>query len=90
MIFHSHVLAEFWDCYDALPEAIQEQADKQYALFAANPNHRSLRLKPRGPYWCVRISDGYRALARRKENDFFWFWIGPHDEYERILKAGRS
>jgi hypothetical protein len=73
-----------------LSEAIQEQADKQYALFAANPNHPSLRLKLVGPYWAVRVSHGYRALARRNQNDFFWFWIGPNDEYERILKAGRS
>jgi hypothetical protein len=83
----SHPLAEFWDYYDALPEAIQEQADKQYALFEANPHHPSLHLKEVGSYWSVRVSRGYRALARRRGNDLFWFWIGPHDEYERILKG---
>ncbi|MGA3235875.1 MAG: hypothetical protein ABSG03_06215 [Bryobacteraceae bacterium] len=65
---------------------IREQANKQYSLFEANPDHPSLRLKAIGPYWAVRVSRGYRALARRRHNDFFWFWIGPHDEYDRILK----
>ena len=27
---------------------------------------------------------GYRVLAIREGNTFYWFWIGPHDEYERI------
>jgi hypothetical protein len=44
-----------------------------------------VRLKVVGPYWAVRVSRGYRALATRKDNDFYWFWIGPHDEYERLL-----
>jgi hypothetical protein len=82
----SHALASFWKFYDALAESIQEQADKQYRLFLANPGHFSLRLKPVGPYWDARIGRGYRALARRRANDFFWFWIGPHDEYDRLLK----
>ena len=87
MTFNSHPLAEFWKCYDALPADIQEQADKQYALFEANPFHSSLRFKETGPYWSVRVSRSYRALARRRGNDLYWFWIGPHDKYERILKG---
>jgi hypothetical protein len=82
----SYALASFWKSYDALPEPIQEQADKQYQLFRVNPGHTSLRLKRAGPFWAVRIDRGYRALARRQANDFFWFWIGSHGEYERILK----
>jgi hypothetical protein len=50
----SHALAQFWTYYDVLPEAIQEQADKQYQLFLENPNHPSLHLKQVGPYWSVR------------------------------------
>ena len=73
MSLSSHPLAEFWDCYDALPEDIQEQADKQYALFEANPNHPSLHFKAVGTYWSVRVSRGYRALARRRGNDLSGF-----------------
>jgi hypothetical protein len=35
----------------------------------------------------VRVSRGYRALALRHDDELTWFWIGPHDEYERILKG---
>ena len=28
-----------------------------------------------------------RALAREHSGVLYWFWIGPHDEYERILKG---
>jgi hypothetical protein len=85
--FASHPLAEFWECYDALPTNIQEQADRRYELFAANPYHPSLHFKEAGSYWPVRVSRVYRALARRRDNDLYWFWIGSHDEYERILKG---
>jgi hypothetical protein len=85
--FRSYALPKFWDHYNALPVDIQEQANKQYAVFEANPNHPSLRLKAIGPYWAVRVSRGYRAVARREENNFFWFWIGAHDEYERMVKG---
>ena len=85
MTFHSHALAEFWVFYDALPQAVQGQADKQFALFEQNPNHPSLRFRQTGPYWSVRVSRGYRALARRRNDDLFWFWIGSHDDYDRML-----
>jgi len=85
--FRSHALAELREHYEALPEAMREQANKQFALFEESPNHPSLHFKSAGPYWSVRVSRGYRAVARRGDNDLFWFWIGPHDEYERILKG---
>jgi hypothetical protein len=84
--FESRTFARFWHRYDALPVQIQRQADKQYALFKQNPFHRSLHLKATGPFWSLRVSGSYRALAIRKGDVFHWFWIGPHDEYEQILK----
>jgi hypothetical protein len=29
---------------------------------------------------------GYRALGLLKGDTVTWFWIGTHDEYERLLK----
>ncbi len=83
----SHPLAEFWECYELLPPEIQEQADKQYALFSTNPRHPSLHFKAVGRLWSVRISRDYRAVARREGNDLYWLWIGRHDVYDRILKG---
>ena len=86
MSFQSRTFPRFWRRYDELPREMQRQADKQYALFQGNPFHHSLHLKAVGPFWSVRVSGSYRALAIRKGDVFHWFWIGPHDEYEEILK----
>jgi hypothetical protein len=43
-------------------------------------------LKPAGEFWSARVTDAYRVLGFREENAFTWFWIGPHDEYLRLLK----
>jgi hypothetical protein len=85
-MFQSKTLPEFWDWYNDLPEDIQRRADKQFSLFAANPKHPSIQLKPAGEFWSARVTDAYRALDIREENVFTWCWIGPHDEYLRLLK----
>lgn len=85
MTFRSHVSAEFWEAYNALPKKVRRQADKAYDLFTSNPFHPSLCLKEVGPFWSARVSLEYRVLGYRQENEFFWFWIGPHDEYERLI-----
>ena len=64
-----------------------ETADKQFALFRKNPSHPSLNLKPVGDFWSVRVTQSYRALAFREGPSFYWFWIGGHDEYERLIKG---
>jgi len=85
--FRSRTLPEFWQQYAALPSGIQQRAFKQYTLFAANPRHPSLQLKPVGEFWSVRVTEAYRALAVREGDTFTWFWIGSHDDYERIIDA---
>ncbi|MCX6596866.1 MAG: hypothetical protein NTV70_10925 [Acidobacteria bacterium] len=40
-----------------------------------------------GEFWSVRVNEAYRALAVREGNVFTWFWIGAHDEYERMIKG---
>ena len=85
MIFDHRTSASFWECYNQLPESLQQRADKQFVLLSEAPNHPSIQLKPVGDFWSARVSDAYRALALREENVFTWFWIGPHDEYARIL-----
>lgn len=87
MNFTSYASPEFWKLFAALPEDVQEHARRQYGLFAQNPFHRSLRLKPVGAFWSVRVSRSYRALPVRRKDDFFWFWIGSHSDYERLISA---
>jgi len=42
-------------------------------------------LKPVGEVWSARVNQAYRALAYREGKTFYWFWIGSHREYERLL-----
>jgi hypothetical protein len=36
--------------------------------------------------WSVRVGSGHRALARQLDDNLIWFWIGAHDEYERVIR----
>ena len=84
--FDSRTFGRFWDYYHSLPRSVQRQADKQHLLFKSDATHASLQLKPTGLFWSARVSRSYRALAVRRDNIFYWFWIGPHDEYDEILR----
>jgi hypothetical protein len=85
MTFHSRASEEFWDLYKRIPRNAQRAADKQFELFRKDPTHPSLHLKPVGGLWSARINDAYRALAVREDDVFYWFWVGPHDQYERLI-----
>lgn len=69
-----------------LPE-IQDVARKNYKIWLLNPRHLSLHFKKVGNYWSIRVGDNFRALAREHNGTFYWFWIGSHDAYQRLLKG---
>jgi hypothetical protein len=82
--------SQFWRFYAALPDEVQQRADDAYALWQVNPHAHSLffkRVGKRQPIYSVRIGLGYRALGLLEGDAVLWFWIGPHDEYERLLKS---
>jgi hypothetical protein len=77
---------EFWELYYALPTDIRGAAREAYRKFSRNPAHPGLRLErlrsdPR--VWSVRITRDYRAVAVRAGDDWLWFWIGTHGEFDR-------
>ena len=79
---------QFWRLYDQLPEEARSLADRSFSLLKKNPRHPSLHFKKvRTDLWSVRIGLAYRALAAEEQGVLIWFWIGPHDEYERILDS---
>jgi hypothetical protein len=45
-----------------------------------------LHFKKAGIFGSARVGINYRALAVEDGSDFIWVWIGPHDEYERLIK----
>lgn len=78
--------ASFWKHYAILPADVRDRADKSFRLLKADPRHPSLHFKQIGDIWSARVGRGHRALALESEEGFDWFWIGSHDEYERLLK----
>ena len=82
----------FWDAFDQLPERIKRQAREAYSLFEEDHGHRSLQFKRVSrtrPVYSVRITDDYRALGLMEQDDMYWFWIGPHHEYDLLLNRMR-
>jgi hypothetical protein len=82
----SFATADFWQAYAELSPDMKEQARKAYKLWRENPLHPSLHFKKVGKkLWYARIGGGYRALALKEGDDYYWLWIGEHDEYDRLL-----
>ena len=78
--------AGFWACFASLPEVLQGVARQNFDLLKQNRAHPSLHFKKVGKLWSVRVGPNYRALAVEDDADFIWVWIGPHDEYERVIR----
>lgn len=84
----SSTTADFWQAYRRLNADLRKRARQSYRLFAEDPLHPSLHFKKvhaREPIYSVRINLDYRAVGIRDGSEIIWFWIGPHDEYERLL-----
>jgi hypothetical protein len=82
----SSAASSFWKSYNLLPGNIQKTSVKQYRLWLENPRHASVQFKKVQDYWSARMTDHYRALAIMDGDTAIWFWIGPHGEYEKLLK----
>ena len=72
-----HATSGFWECYQRLPMAIQQLADKNYEVLKADADHPSLHFKKVGPYRSVRVGIAYRALGIEDGDTIVWFWICP-------------
>ena len=86
---NSHTRARFWHYYARLPDDAKRQADAAYQIWKENSYHPSLQFKcvdVRESIYSARVGQGYRALGWRKGDTVIWFWIGNHDEYDRILR----
>ena len=70
-----------------LPPPARRLARKNFKLRMCDPHHPSLHFKKVGRFWSARVGGGFRALAVVQNNQVEWFWIGPHDEYDRLLKS---
>lgn len=79
----------FWEAYRQLPVQVQRRARAAYRFFELDPRHPSLdfkRVSQRRPVYSVRVTMDYRALGVLDRGDIIWFWIGSHQEYDRLLR----
>ncbi len=86
---NSQLTDDFIRYFQKLPNRIKRKAKKNYKLWKQNPYHPSLEFKEvhsSKPIYSVRIGTGWRALGMREENTIVWFWIGSHNDYEKLLR----
>jgi hypothetical protein len=77
---------KFWAAYGNLPESIQRLADKNFALLKEDPQHPSLRFKKIGNLWSARVGIHYRSLGIDVDDGVYWFRIGTHADYDKIIE----
>jgi len=85
---NSRLTEDFVGCFRRLPDEIKKLARKNYRLWRANPSHPSLQFKrvhQTEPIYSVRVGRGHRAVGLLEQNTISWFWIGKHDDYEKII-----
>ena len=86
----SETLPTFWELYRKLDDRTRRQAQQSFRLWFENPFHPSLHFKVVNAHarvWSVRIGISYRALGTWDGETVTWYWIGSHDEYERIITS---
>ena len=68
----------------------QDKIRAAYRLWQADPDHPSLRFKKvhaRQPIYSARVDLNWRAVGVLDGDTLVWFWIGPHDQYNALLKS---
>ena len=84
----SRTTRKFWRLFDSLPVDVQNHARRSYQQFQADPAYPALQFKRVNrtePVYSVRIGIAHRALGLLAGDTITWFWIGGHDDYERLL-----
>jgi len=84
----SHTTKSFDALYAKLPQHVQRLADEAYELFKKDPYHPTLQFKQlRGrKTYSVRIGLHWRTLAIEQNGEMYWYWIGSHAEYDKLVK----
>ena len=84
----SFITDDFFKLYKTLPEQVKKLAKKSYAMWKEDPNHLSLQFKEihkTEGLWSVRIGLHWRVLGLKEDDSIYWFWIGSHSEYDKLI-----
>ncbi|HQV70174.1 MAG TPA: hypothetical protein PLJ62_11570 [Thermoflexales bacterium] len=72
----------------ALPPDVRQKARQTYKVWQKDPSHPSLhfkRINENRPLYSVRITLKWRSVGLLKEDTMIWFWIGNHQDYDRLV-----
>ena len=72
-----------------IPDQVARRATKVLDLLEQNNRHPSLhfkRVKAGKDAWSIRVTKDYRMVGYRSGDAVTWFWIGTHNEYDKLLK----
>jgi hypothetical protein len=87
---NSATTPKFRQAFARLPRDVQGRVRKAYHLWRQDHGHPSLHFKKIGKVWSARVDSNNRALAHVVGDTAYWFWIGPHDEYEKLISQYRK
>ncbi len=79
---------KFKKAFDGLPLKIQQQARDAYELWKDDSTYPNLHFKQihrKKAIYSVRIGLSYRALGVMENETIIWFWIGSHEEYNKLI-----
>ena len=85
---NSYLMDDFLSYFEKLPQKVKEIARKNYRFWRQNPHHPSLQFKQIHsiePIYSVRVGKGWRALGLKENDGIFWFWIGSHADYDKLV-----
>jgi hypothetical protein len=83
---NSHTTRSFREAFRALSPELRRRAREAYRLWRETPDLPGLRFKQVGENVSVRIGRKYRAIGRIQGDTVYWFWIGKHDTYDRLIE----
>lgn len=76
--------------FAATSPARQARIKAAFRQWTQNPSHPSLRFKKVHaslPVFSARVDLDWRAVGVLESDTLVWFWVGPHPQYEALLKS---
>jgi hypothetical protein len=84
----SHVSKQFLKLLANMPLQVQQQAHAAYRQFKKDPNHPGInfeRIQSRPNTYSARVTKSYRVLGTMRNGEIYWYWIGSHAEYDKLI-----
>lgn len=84
----SHVTRSFSKLFQKLPDHVKRKAIQAFKLWKSDRSQTGLHFKKvhvAKPIYSARVGRDYRVLGLVDEEQIYWFWIGSHSAYDKLL-----